>query len=41
MRPVADLVPHRAASSQVLQAFPRIKGISDAEVVSFVAGVRR
>ena len=47
-RPVADLVPHRAASSQgvtaaiaALQAFPRIRGISDAEVADFVAEGRR
>jgi prevent-host-death family protein len=47
-RPVADLVPHRASSSQgvaaaieALQAFPRIRGISDAEVASFVAEGRR
>ncbi|WP_232756540.1 type II toxin-antitoxin system Phd/YefM family antitoxin [Vulcanococcus limneticus] len=47
-RPVADLVPHRAASSQgvaaaveALQAFPRIRGVSDADVASFVAEGRR
>jgi prevent-host-death family protein len=47
-RPVADLVPHRASSShgitaaiEALQAFPRIRGISDAEVASFVAEGRR
>ena len=46
--PVADLVPHRASSSQAvaaaieaLQTFPRIKGISNAEVASFVAEDRR
>jgi prevent-host-death family protein len=47
-RPVADLVPHRAASSQgvaaaveALQAFPRIGGVSDDDVASFVAEGRR
>ena len=43
-RPVADLVPHRAASSQNLeaaiadlQAFPRIRGVSDRDVAGSVA----
>lgn len=43
-RPVADLVPHRAASREglaatiaALQAFPRIRHVSDADVASFVA----
>ena len=47
-RPVADLVPHRAASREglaatiaALQAFPRIQGIGDREVASFVAEGRR
>lgn len=47
-QPVADLVPHRAASRQglaaaveALQAFPRIRGISDADVASFMAEGRR
>ena len=47
-RPVADLVPHRAASNQsvaaaiqALQAFPRIRGLSDADLASFVAEGRR
>jgi prevent-host-death family protein len=47
-RPVADLVPHRAASHEglaatiaALQACPRIRNVSDAEVASFVAEGRR
>ena len=43
-RPVADLVPHRAASNQnleaaiaELQAFPRILGVSDKDVAGSVA----
>jgi antitoxin (DNA-binding transcriptional repressor) of toxin-antitoxin stability system len=47
-RPVADLVPHRAASREglaatiaALQAFPRIRHASDADVASFVAEGRR
>ena len=47
-RPVADLVPHRAPSSQgvaaaidALRAFPRIRGVSDADVAGFVAEGRR
>lgn len=40
-KPVADLIPHRdprqaeiAAAVAALRAFPRIKGVSDAEVTS-------
>lgn len=47
-KPVADLVPHRADSTEAmaaaiaaLQATPRILGIPDAEVASFVAEGRR
>jgi len=47
-RPVADLVPHRAESAQgvaaavaALQAFPRIRGVADAEVADFVREGRR
>ena len=47
-RPVADLVPHSAASREglaatiaALQAFPRIRHASDADVASFVAEGRR
>ena len=47
-KPVADLVPHRAASSQglaaaieALQAFPRIRGVGDADVASFIKEGRR
>jgi|694.fasta_scaffold02531_37 prevent-host-death family protein len=47
-RPVADLVPHRAATSrgvaaavEAMQALPRIHGIADADVASFVAEGRR
>jgi antitoxin (DNA-binding transcriptional repressor) of toxin-antitoxin stability system len=43
-RPMADLVPHRAEATQAatpavaaLQAAPRIRGVSDAEVASFVS----
>jgi prevent-host-death family protein len=43
-KPVADLVPHGADTSQsvaatvaALQSFPRIQGVSDAEVATFVA----
>jgi prevent-host-death family protein len=42
-KPVADLVPHRAESSEgvaaavdALQAFPRIRGVGDGEVAEFV-----
>jgi prevent-host-death family protein len=42
-KPVADLVPHRADAAQgvgaaraALQAIPRIRGLSDAEVADFV-----
>ena len=45
---MADLVPHRAASREglaatiaALQAFPRIRHASDADVASFVAEGRR
>ncbi len=47
-KPVADLVPHRAASTQglaaaieALQAFPRIRGVGDADVASFIEEGRR
>ena len=47
-KPVADLVPHRSASSQglaaaieALQAFPRIRGIRDADVANFIEEGRR
>jgi len=47
-RPVADLVPHRSPSSEgvaaaieALQVFPRIKGVMDVDVTSFVAEGRR
>jgi len=47
-KPVADLVPHRAASSEglaaaieALQAFPRIRGVCDADVASFIEEGRR
>ncbi|MBM5820510.1 MAG: type II toxin-antitoxin system prevent-host-death family antitoxin [Cyanobacteria bacterium K_DeepCast_150m_m2_101] len=47
-KPVADLVPHRAASSEglaaaieALQAFPRIRGVGDADVASFIEEGRR
>ena len=43
LRAVADLVPHRVESAQgvaaavaALQAFPRIRGVADAEVADFV-----
>lgn len=42
-KPVADLVPHRpdsalgvAAAVAALKAFPRIRGVSDAEVADFL-----
>lgn len=47
-KPVADLVPHRADTAQdvaavvaALQAFPRIRGVRDAEVADFVREGRR
>ena len=47
-RPVADLVPHRGQSAQgleagvhALQVFPRIQGVADADVASFVSEGRR
>jgi prevent-host-death family protein len=47
-KPVADLVPHRAASTQglaaaieALKAFPRIRGVGDADVASFIEEGRR
>jgi prevent-host-death family protein len=47
-KPVADLVPHRAASSEglaaaiaALQAFPRIHGVGDADVARFIEEGRR
>lgn len=47
-RPVADLVPHRVQSAQglaaavrAMQAFPRIQGVADADVASFVSEGRR
>ena len=47
-KPVADLVPHRGHSAQgiaaavhAMQAFPRIQGVADAEVASFVSEGRR
>lgn len=47
-RPVADLVPHHApppgglaATIAALQAFPRIQGIEDRDVASFMAEGRR
>ncbi|MBV2352209.1 type II toxin-antitoxin system prevent-host-death family antitoxin [Synechococcus sp. HK05] len=47
-KPVADLVPHRAASSQglaaaieALQAFPRIRGVGDADLAGFIEEGRR
>jgi hypothetical protein len=43
LRAVADLVPHRVESAQgvaaavaALKAFPRIRGVADAEVADFV-----
>jgi antitoxin (DNA-binding transcriptional repressor) of toxin-antitoxin stability system len=39
-RLMADLVPHRAEATPAvaaLQAAPRIRGVSDAEVASFVS----
>ena len=42
-KPVADLVPHHAATTEAvaaavaaLQATPRIRGVSDADVAGFV-----
>lgn len=47
-KPVADLVPHQRASSDAvaaaiaaMQALPRIGGLHDADVASFVAEGRR
>ena len=47
-KPVADLVPHRAASREglaaaieALQAFPRIRGVGDVDVASFIEEGRR
>jgi prevent-host-death family protein len=47
-KPVADLVPHRAASGEslaaaieALQAFPRIRGVGDADVARFIEEGRR
>ena len=47
-KPVADLVPHRATSSEglaaaieALQAFPRIRGVGDADVADFIEEGRR
>ncbi len=47
-KPVADLVPHRPASSEglaaaieALQAFPRIHGVDDADVTTFIEAGRR
>ena len=47
-KPIADLVPHRSQSAHSLkaavhamQAFPRIQGVSDADVASFVSEGRR
>ena len=47
-RPVADLVPHRvnaaasvSAAVRMLQTFPRVRGVSDAEVLGLVAEGRR
>jgi antitoxin (DNA-binding transcriptional repressor) of toxin-antitoxin stability system len=45
-RPVADLEPHGTGTGQgvaaalaALRSFPRIRGVSDAEVASFVAAL--
>ena len=45
---IADLVPHRSQSAHnlkaavhALQAFPRIQGVADADVASFVSEGRR
>ena len=42
-KPVADLVPHRADAAEgvavavaALQAFPRIRGVCDADVANFL-----
>jgi prevent-host-death family protein len=47
-KPIADLVPHRSNSAHslkaavhALQAFPRIPGVADADVASFVSERRR
>ena len=47
-RPVADLVPHRAAAAQSIAAaveafktMPKIQGLSDADVAQFVTEGRR
>jgi len=47
-KPVADLVPHRAASSEglaaaieALQAFHRIRVVGDTDVASFIQEGRR
>jgi prevent-host-death family protein len=47
-KPIADLVPHRSqsahrlrAAAQAMQAFPRIQGVADADVASFVSEGRR
>ncbi len=47
-KPVADLVPHRSDAGQgvdaavaALRAFPRIRGVSAADVASFVSEGRR
>ena len=47
-KPIADLVPHRSQSAHSLKAavhamkaFPRIQGVADADVASFVSEGRR
>ena len=47
-KPIADLVPHRSQSAHSLkaavhamQAFPRIQGVADADMASFVSEGRR
>jgi antitoxin (DNA-binding transcriptional repressor) of toxin-antitoxin stability system len=47
-KPIADLVPHRSQSAHspkaavdAMQAFPRIQGVADADVASFVGEGRR
>ena len=47
-KPIADLVPHRSQSAHglkaavhAMQAFPRIQGVADADVASFVSEGRR
>jgi len=47
-KPIADLVPHRGQSAHSLkaavhamQAFPRIQGVADADVASFMSEGRR